>query len=782
MDWFSKHTQWLFNETQALTKSSIYQEKHQCIHNTLISTGNMVVHKDKTYYHPILFVYPESTPYTPPLVYILENEIDQQTATDYSTRTPDEIRQDVKNNIRFLNRRHQNEDGSVCIIETGDLHSEVAEIFTIKDIIKRLRIWLSGKIPKDSREVELFNHFPKKTDEIQILITDLFFNTEICKGKFFAGLSNILDINTIAGIIDQKVYIGITIFGENSQGITIPPKQFIKKQLILFTPAPNVIELIKSESRERETAIKDGKLIEGYWWDIKEEPIPFSSVESLSHYIGENAGVRTLINDLKEPLKKLYEKIVVALRFPGRWREKDWQFFLLKKGVRPPILDESFEEYKERLFNYTIEAVRQEYFTENNFHLRNTGRADRNILRQHNISLIGCGALGSETADSLSKAGIGRIYLIDRGNLKAHNTVRHTIGLNRIALPKVLGLAEHIAMHNPFVEIGSLSAIDITKSEIHDYLPQNSIGLSTIADDNLEAYLNEKAVENNRIVFYCRALRGGKAARIFRVIPGKDACKSCLALYHSEDNTKFIDIEEDEILPVITNECNNPVRPASAADMKAISGIFSRIVIDHIQSQNMDINHWIWSTEELQNLPLYIKRSGSIFYEKIPPHPDCSTCQPLDKKTVTIPNSQYSHMKMTIDKNPNVETGGILIGWREANGKYFIKLATGPGPNAVQTEALFEKDDLYCQDQLEESLKKFGDKGLYIGEWHYHPTGSHSPSGRDIKSLTDIANQKQYKIDKPIMIILSKNLECALTIHDKHGSCVNLDLEISDRE
>lgn len=175
MDWFSKHTQWLYDETLELSNSSIYREKYQYIHDTLISTGNIIVHKEKTYYYPVLIVYPEATPYIPPIIYILENELDQQTSQDYSTQTPDEIRNHVKNNVQFLNRRHQNEDGSICIIETGDLHSEIAELFTIKDIIKRLRIWLSGRIPKDSREVELFNHFPNKSYEIQILITDLFF-------------------------------------------------------------------------------------------------------------------------------------------------------------------------------------------------------------------------------------------------------------------------------------------------------------------------------------------------------------------------------------------------------------------------------------------------------------------------------------------------------------------------------------------------------------------------------------------------------------------------------
>ncbi len=622
MDWFAKHTQWLYTETYELSNSSIYRENYQFIDATLISTGHIIVHKKTTDYYPILIVYPEATPYVPPIIYILENEIDREIASDYSNRTPDEIKGHVRANIRFLSRRHQNDDGSMCFVETGDLHSDHAELFTIKDIIKRLRMWLSGKIPKDSREVELFSHFTNKTYEIQVLIPGLFFDTEICKGKFYAGLSNILGVNTVGESIGPKTYMGITLFGENAQGVTIPPKQYINEQLILFTPAPEAIELIKTQSDKKDNAIKKGKLIEGYWWDINEEPQPFSTVESLSKYIcieDHETGIQDLVNGLIEPIKNLQEKIVIGIRFPGRWREKDWQFFLLKKGNRPIIIDGSIEEYRDRIFDYSIEAIRQEYFTDHDFHIRNKGRAERDKMSTCQLSIIGCGALGSEAADALSKAGIGKINLIDRDNLKAHNTVRHIVGLNRIALPKVFGLAEHIAMHNPFVAVGQPLPVDLTKSDISKYLPDDCIGISTIADDNIEAYLNEQAVEHKKTVFYCRALRGGKTARIFRVIPGKDACKSCLAIYSAEGDAKFIDVEEDESLPVITNECNNPIRPASAADMKFIAGIFSRLIIEFLHNMDIGINHWIVNTESIRNLPLPDQTVGAIYPSQIPP-------------------------------------------------------------------------------------------------------------------------------------------------------------------
>lgn len=214
---------------------------------------------------------------------------------------------------------------------------------------------------------------------------------------------------------------------------------------------------------------------------------------------------------MEPELRRLPDVVHVGIRFPGRWRDKDWQLFRLKKGSRPRILINNKEEMKERLLDYTLQAVYQEYFTDEYFHMRNKGRAERDILKDSVISIIGCGALGSETSDTLSKAGIGRILLVDKEEMRAHNAVRHCLGINKTSMPKALGMAEHLFLHNPFVNI-TFVTIDkklpnILLHKIDDYLPKGAIGISIIADDNIEAFLNEQAIDQGRTVFYCRALR-----------------------------------------------------------------------------------------------------------------------------------------------------------------------------------------------------------------------------------------------------------------------------------
>lgn len=781
MGWFARHTSWLYRETKELSNNSMYKEKFQSIEKTLISSGDIIVHKQKTEYFPILIVYPEATPYVPPAIFTLKHEISEENAIEYAKLTPEEIALRIKDNIKFYKRRHQNENGSVCFIETGDLHGENSEIYPIETVIKRLRIWLSGRIPKDSLEVELFHHFFNRTHEIQYLLPDLFFDNEIVKGKFYAVLTSSIPANYFPDNIAKKTYIGMMIYGENRAGISLLPRTCLNEQRNLFTRIPDIKSLIfDTNSQEKIQKISTGQLIEGCWWEIFVEPEPFSSVNDLARLIGngdEGIGFDELIKNVNLELSLGDELIYLGIRFPGRLRKTDWQMFRLSKGRRTPIVGAGIEELKLRLLDYSIQAVYQEYFTEEYFHMRNTGRAERSILKDKSLAIIGCGALGSESADALAKAGAGKILLVDKEVMRPHNAIRHVLGIDRTSIPKVFGLMEHIFFHNPFVNI-EFNFLDVLNAQIEDYVPENTIGVSTIADDNIEAYLNEQAVDKERTVFYCRSLRGGKVARIFRVIPHKDACKACLGLYLKENNPIFLNIPEDDTLPPITNECNNPVRPASAADMKIISGVFSRIIIDFLQKNNADNNHWIWSSEALDGLQLETSTCGLIRTDKIPPHPKCFVCHNLKDSKIHILKEVFDFMKQESADSDDVETGGVLVGYRNGSGEYIIVKASKPGPNAIRTKTRFEKDAKYCQEQLLDACSKLGDKGLYLGEWHYHPSGSKEPSGVDIKSLTEIAAQDNYRIDKPIMIILSKDLEYGITIHDKNMKCVKVPMFI----
>ena len=774
MKWFKKHPKHLESEVKELESNSNYEAKHTSRDNLLVSCGEIVVRLKKTLKYPVLIVYPDSTPYTLPKVYLLDRLFSKEEVNDISRLPYLQVDKYLRDKIKFYYRRHQGADGSLCLVQMDNLYLERAQIYPVRQVIGRVRDWFAGfntgRLPPDSPEVELFYHFSNQNKEVEFLLPEFLFDGTLNEGVFYgARLPTPPEI--------KRIYIGVTIFGKNALGLFEPPKEYDNKQHLLFTEAPELSQIQKYETeRDKDENIiqklRSGKLVRVCWFEITSEPQPFETVEQLVLYVGngdKDAGKSRLVewlnNEFRECEHREYPLIYVGLRFPARKVGKELQVFALRKREGSPyLLEDNLEAKVEMLNNYDIEAVRSEAFTDQSYHLRNSARANRSILRSKKVTVIGCGALGSEIADALAKAGVGQIQLADKEMFRAHNAVRHIVSIDRMGCPKVTAVAERLILHNTFVDVG-LQLVDILDRNINEYFLEESVGISTMADDNVEGYLNEQAIIYDKTIFYARALRGGKAARIFRVIPGKDACKHCLALYYLDKDKRFVQITEDETLPTIANECNNPIRPASAADLKVIAAVTSRLIIDYLQGGEEDSNHWIWTTEALEGIK-YEKQAPFVLHSSfLPPHLDCEYCRREGPVKVIITEEALKIMQDEISKNPALETGGILIGYREQLGNVVITLASEPGPKAIKKKTRFIRDTEYCQKIVHESYRECGNKGLYLGEWHYHPYPDNRPSNIDLLSLTAIAEQKEYVLDKPVMIIFSNKGELSCTVH-----------------
>lgn len=773
MKWFKKHPEYLASEVRELETNSNYQVGHTYRDNILVSCGEIIVRQAETKKFPVLIVYPESTPYSLPRVFLLDRLLSEGEIRRVSSLELSQVSEYIKDRIRFYHLRHQGEDGSLCLLESDNLYLEGAQTYSIRQVIGRLREWFagldSGRLPPDSPEVELFFHFRNRNRTVEFLLPDFVFDDTLHDGILYVAQTPTLQIL-------KKNYIAVTVLGRNKSGVIEPPRVYGREQHLLFTKSPKPMEIIKHEIEGNsqqgiQSKLESGELLKVYWFDISIEPRPFEKVEELLYYVGNgdgSIGQRRLVEWLGSAIGKS-NLIYVGLRFPGRRGSKEWQFFVLtKRQDSPYLLGNSLETKYEMLSNYDIAAIYSEAFTDQSFHIRNSTRANRDILKNKKMTVIGCGALGSEIADTLAKAGVGRICLIDKEVLRAHNAVRHLAAIDRMGIPKVFAVAERLILHNPFVDVdfgSENNVVDILTTNINAYFLEGSIGVSTIADDNVEAYLNEQAIVYDKTIFYARALRGGKVARIFRVIPGKDACKNCLALYCMEKDPRFIVIPEDETLPTIANECNNPIRPASAADLKLIAGITSRLMVDYLQQGEGDNNHWVWTTEESGVTGSNEQAPFSVHASFLPPHPNCKYCRIEDPIQIIISEAALQCMKSEISRDPIPETGGILIGYKDKAGAVCVETASGPGPKAIKETARFSRDVEYCQNIVDESYRKYGDKGLYVGEWHYHPSSDNKPSNLDLLSLTEIAEQKEYVLDKPIMIIFSNKLELSCTVH-----------------
>jgi integrative and conjugative element protein (TIGR02256 family) len=120
---------------------------------------------------------------------------------------------------------------------------------------------------------------------------------------------------------------------------------------------------------------------------------------------------------------------------------------------------------------------------------------------------------------------------------------------------------------------------------------------------------------------------------------------------------------------------------------------------------------------------------------------------------VILPQAVCDAIRVEVEANKSVETGGILLGFVDEDRRAVVVRATGPGPKATKSATGFDRDVEFVQAELKRSAKELGQRGLYLGEWHSHLETDPEPSGRDIMSMCGIAAAQNYATRCPIMLI-----------------------------
>jgi integrative and conjugative element protein (TIGR02256 family) len=282
--------------------------------------------------------------------------------------------------------------------------------------------------------------------------------------------------------------------------------------------------------------------------------------------------------------------------------------------------------------------------------------------------------------------------------------------------------------------------------------------ISTTADENVESVINQVAVTVKVPVLYGRSLRRANMGRVFLVRPGEDACKACLAGYALAGREgksvppDWIDIPESAE-DVLLHECGRPVIAGSAADLSFIAALIARLAIDFLEGHVGDSNHWIWSRPAAGDVDKRLGVSFSTFSGSVAPSPDCPICREPPVAEVLIDEKIRQYIVAETESSPDVETGGVLVGYLDENHRVTITRAIGPGPKAVRTARRFLRDAEFAQAEIDRAAQELGNRGVYVGEWHSHLEAAPEPSPTDVQSLSGIATAPNYLTSTPVMVI-----------------------------
>jgi molybdopterin/thiamine biosynthesis adenylyltransferase len=156
------------------------------------------------------------------------------------------------------------------------------------------------------------------------------------------------------------------------------------------------------------------------------------------------------------------------------------------------------------------------------------GRAGQERLLASRALVVGCGALGAVIANTLARAGVGKLRIIDRDFLELNNLQRQVLyDEDDVAagLPKAIAAKNRLARINSQIEIDAIVA-DVDHTNIERLLA----GVDCLVDgtDNFETrfLLNDAAVKLGIPWVYGGCL--GAEGQSLTMLPGQTPCLRCL--------------------------------------------------------------------------------------------------------------------------------------------------------------------------------------------------------------------------------------------------------------
>lgn len=128
----------------------------------------------------------------------------------------------------------------------------------------------------------------------------------------------------------------------------------------------------------------------------------------------------------------------------------------------------------------------------------------------------------------------------------------------------------------------------------------------------------------------------------------------------------------------------------------------------------------------------------------------------LAAHTLWLAEELLDRMRTQADEHAPLETGGMLLGWRDETGILITGLLDA-GPAAERERHRFLPDGAWQQRQLETAYNDSGRTVTYLGDWHSHPHGSGRPSPRDRKTAQQVAAHAEARVAAPLTLILAKH-------------------------
>ncbi|HEX9424103.1 MAG TPA: ThiF family adenylyltransferase [Pyrinomonadaceae bacterium] len=156
------------------------------------------------------------------------------------------------------------------------------------------------------------------------------------------------------------------------------------------------------------------------------------------------------------------------------------------------------------------------------------GSEGQRRLLQSKVLIVGCGALGTAHAESLARAGVGRLRIADRDFVEASNLQRQTMFTERDAaerIPKAIAAASHIGEINREIDVEPEIA-DVNHSNVERLVKDCDLVLDGTDNFATRYLINDACVKHKIDWIYGAAV--GSYGVTMTIQPHQTPCLRCV--------------------------------------------------------------------------------------------------------------------------------------------------------------------------------------------------------------------------------------------------------------
>jgi molybdopterin-synthase adenylyltransferase len=156
------------------------------------------------------------------------------------------------------------------------------------------------------------------------------------------------------------------------------------------------------------------------------------------------------------------------------------------------------------------------------------GKSGQEKLSNSRVLLVGCGALGASHAETLTRAGVGKLSVVDRDYVEFSNLQRQTLYKEQDAidrLPKAIAAKNRIAEINSEVEVEAIVA-DVNQNNIEDLIKDCDLVLDGTDNFQIRYLVNDACVKHSKTWIYGAAV--SSYGTTMTIIPNQTPCLRCI--------------------------------------------------------------------------------------------------------------------------------------------------------------------------------------------------------------------------------------------------------------